>query len=78
MMRTIMLASVTLGVAAAPPAAAQPPTTPPGGCKAFGQNVAGLARNPMIDFGQSASGAARATPGGIVTLVIAPEQQELC
>ena len=59
-------------------ASAQPPTQPPGGCAAFGENVAGLAQGLGGDFGAAASGAARVEPGGIVTLVVAPEQATLC
>jgi hypothetical protein len=79
MRTTLTIAAVTIGVFAVPPAvAAQPPTQPPGGCREFGQNVAGLAQSLGGDFGAAASGAARLEPGGIVTFVIAPEQAGLC
>jgi hypothetical protein len=79
-MRTRLLTVTITGsaLALAAQAAAQPPTQPPGGCKAFGQNVAGLAQGLGRDFGAAASGAARLEPGGIVTFVVAPEQADLC
>ena len=79
-MRTKLLAAMVLAGAFActAPATAQPPTQPPGGCKAFGQNVAGLAQGLGASFGAAASGAARSEPGGIVTFVVAPEQSGLC
>jgi hypothetical protein len=79
-MRTkLMTAAVLAGaLACTAPAAAQPPTQPTGGCGAFGQNVAGLAQGLGSGFGAAASGAARIEPGGIVTVVVAPEQAALC
>jgi hypothetical protein len=79
-MRTkLMTAAVLAGtLACTAPAAALPPEQPSGGCQAFGQNVAGLARGFGSDFGAAASGAARSEPGGIVTFVVAPEQAALC
>ena len=79
-MRTkLVTAAVFAGaLACTAPAAAQPPTQPPGGCRAFGQNVAGLAQGLGSGFGAASSGAARIQPGGIVTFVVAPEQASLC
>lgn len=75
----LLTATVFVGALAwTGPAAAQPPTQPPGGCRAFGQNVAGLAQGLGGAFGAAASGAARSEPGGIVTFVVAPEQSALC
>jgi hypothetical protein len=79
-MRTRLLIAASAGwvLALTGPANAQPPTQPPGGCRDFGQNVAGLAQGLGGDFGAAASGAARLEPGGIVTFVVAPEQAALC
>lgn len=73
---TLILAVTGLAVAG-PAQAADPPT--PGGCKAFGQNVSGLATNPDVDFGANASGAATFYPGpSFPALVVRPEQERLC
>ena len=79
-MRTKLLIAAVTGWALVPTAlaGAQPPTQPPGGCREFGQNVAGLAQGLGSDFGVAASGAARLEPGGIVTFVVAQEQAGLC
>jgi hypothetical protein len=75
----LLIAAVTGGVLVlSGPANAQAPDRPPGGCAAFGENVAGLAQGMGGDFGAAASGAARLMPGGIVTVVVAPEQADLC
>ena len=76
--RLSIVAITGAALALTAPASAQPPTQPPGGCQAFGQNVAGLATALGGDFGAAASGAASSQPGGIVTLVVAPEQTALC
>ena len=79
MRRWLSLAAVTgWALAGTASASAQAPTQPPGGCKAFGQHVAGLAQDLGGGFGAAASGAARSEPGGIVTLVVAPEQADFC
>lgn len=74
----VALSFTFAGLAVVGPAqAANSPT--PGGCKAFGQNVSGLARNPDVDFGAAASGAATAYRGpSFPQLVVGPEQGELC
>ena len=79
-MRAMLLIAVVTGwaLASTANAGAQPPAQPRGGCAAFGQNVAGLAQGLGSGFGAAASAAARLQPGGIVTLVVAPEQAELC
>lgn len=69
----LALAGTTL---AAPAQAAEPPT--PGGCKAFGQNVSDLARNPLVDFGYAASTTAKTAPGYFQETIVEREQQELC
>ena len=75
----LLAAAVSAGALAwAAPAQGQPPSQPPGGCKAFGQNVAGLAQGLGSAFGAAASGAASSQPGGIVTFVVAPEQSAFC
>lgn len=80
-MRRIAVAALSptfAGLAVAGPAqTANPPT--PGGCKAFGRNVSGLARNPEVDFGAASSGAATAYQGpSFPQLVVRPEQGKLC
>jgi hypothetical protein len=74
----VMLSFTLAGLVMAGPAqAANPPT--PGGCKAFGRHVSGLARNPAIDFGTAASGAATAYRGpSFPELVVRPEQDKFC
>ena len=76
--RLSIVAITGAALALSAPASAQSPTQPPGGCKAFGQNVAGLATALGGAFGAAASGAASSQPGGIVTFVVAPEQAALC
>lgn len=70
MKRLVLLFTVSLVVAAmlvfAGPASAQ------GGCKAFGQNIAGLATNLGPLFGQTASGSAPLND------TVEQEQQALC
>lgn len=51
---------------------------PAGGCRAFGNHVATLARGLGADFGATASGVARAFPGAFPLLVVMPEQQAFC
>ena len=67
--------SAACALAATPVASAQGTT---GGCKAFGNNVAGLAQDLGADFGTTASGAARAFPGAFPALVVMPEQETFC
>ena len=75
----VLIVAVTGGTLAwTAQAGAQPPAQPPGGCRDFGHNVAGLAQRLGGDFGAAASDAARVEPGGIVTLVVAREQADLC
>jgi hypothetical protein len=54
------------------------PASARGGCRAFGQNVAGLAQLLGPDFGATASGVASSDPGAFPELVVHPEQQQLC
>ena len=49
-----------------------------GGCKAFGQNVAGLATALGPVFGATASTVATSGPGAFPRLVVHPEQAALC
>jgi hypothetical protein len=77
--RKTSIAALMAAMLVAPATAAgQPQTQPPGGCREFGQNVAGLAQDLGGGFGAAASGAARLEPGGIVTFVVAPEQAAFC
>lgn len=50
----------------------------PGGCKAFGQNVAGLATGLGAEFGATASFVASSEPQAFPNLVVKPEQAQLC
>jgi hypothetical protein len=79
-MRAKLLTTALIGSALActAHANAQPPAQPSGGCREFGENVAGLAQGLGSGFGAAASAAARLEPGGIVTFVVAPEQAALC
>ena len=72
----VTAAGVSAAVFGVAPAWADPPT--PGGCQAFGQNVAGLATTLGGGFGQTASGVASSGPGAFPTMVVRPEQSELC
>ncbi|WP_336032744.1 hypothetical protein [Geodermatophilus sp. FMUSA9-8] len=76
-MRTVRVLVVagTAGLLALAPGVA---AAAPGGCKAFGQNVAGLAQTLGPAFGATASTVATSGPGAFPTLVVHPEQQALC
>ncbi|MGX5654802.1 hypothetical protein ACWKWC_08540 [Geodermatophilus nigrescens] len=76
-MRTVRVLVVagTAGLLTLAPGAA---AAAPGGCQAFGQNVAGLAQALGPVFGATASSVATSDPGAFLTLVVHPEQQELC
>ena len=58
------------------PAAADPVAD--GGCRAFGANVATLGQDLGPAFGATASGVAQLFPQSFPTLVVFPEQRELC
>lgn len=50
----------------------------PGGCKAFGENVAGLAIGLGAEFGATASSVASSGPQAFPNAVVKPEQAALC
>jgi hypothetical protein len=74
--RLVSAVGVSVAVLSVAPAWADPPA--PGGCRAFGQNVAGLATTLGGAFGQIASGVASSGPGAFPTMVVRPEQSALC
>lgn len=77
MRRIVVVAAFLSMLAAAGPANATD-HEPPGGCAAFGANVATLATTLRSDFGATASSVASSQPQAFPTVVVFPEQAELC
>lgn len=73
----IAVAMFLLVLAYAAPAGAAEHRSP-SGCAAFGANVAHLATTLRADFGATASSVASLAPEAFPTLVVFPEQAELC
>ena len=72
----VVLGSAGLLAVAPMATASAAPTS--GGCRAFGQNVAGLATTLGPAFGATASGVASSGPRAFPTFVVFPEQKGLC
>ena len=76
--RTISTIVATGAVALTSPVAAAAQAPRHGSCAAFGANVADLATTLGPAFGATASGVASSGPAAFPTLVVAPEQADLC